>query len=179
MLFELATGDYLFEPHSGEYYSRDEDHLAHIIELLGPIPRSIALSGKYSKEFFNKRGELLHILNLKPWNLYSVLTKKYLWSQKAAQEFTDFLLPMLEFDKAKRATALECLNHPWIKIPCPDATIVCNKDKDESKEISTSEVPVITEKQIPLVTNPNLARLQTGNTDTPTQADEIQNKESS
>ena len=31
MAFELATGDYLFEPHSGDDYSRDEDHLAHII----------------------------------------------------------------------------------------------------------------------------------------------------
>merc|ERR1719347_2158716 len=57
MAFELATGDYLFEPHSGEDYSRDEDHLAHIIELLGPIPRGIAKSGKYSKEFFTKNGE--------------------------------------------------------------------------------------------------------------------------
>ena len=56
MAFELATGDYLFEPHSGEYYTRDEDHLAHIIELLGPIPKSISLSGKYSREYFNKRG---------------------------------------------------------------------------------------------------------------------------
>ena len=59
-IFELATGDYLFEPHSGENYSRDEDHLAHIIELLGPIPRHIALGGKYSREFFNKRGQLEH-----------------------------------------------------------------------------------------------------------------------
>lgn len=56
--FELATGEYLFEPHSGDTYSRDEDHLAHIIELLGPIPRTIALSGKYSREFFNKKGFL-------------------------------------------------------------------------------------------------------------------------
>lgn len=47
----------MFEPHSGENYSRDEDHLAHVIELLGPIPRSIALMGKYSSEFFTKRGK--------------------------------------------------------------------------------------------------------------------------
>lgn len=58
MAFELATGDYLFEPHSSEEYSRDDDHLAHIIELLGPIPKHIAFAGKYSKEFFNKRGKL-------------------------------------------------------------------------------------------------------------------------
>lgn len=45
--FELATGDYLFEPHSGADYSRDEDHLAHVIELLGEMPRNIAFSGEY------------------------------------------------------------------------------------------------------------------------------------
>lgn len=59
MAFELATGDYLFEPHSGEDYSRDEDHLAHVVELMGPIPIEIAHSGRYSKEFFNKRGSLM------------------------------------------------------------------------------------------------------------------------
>ncbi|XP_034447477.1 SRSF protein kinase 3 isoform X2 [Hippoglossus hippoglossus] len=57
MAFELATGDYLFEPHSGEDYTRDEDHIAHIIELLGPIPMPFALSGRYSREYFNSRGE--------------------------------------------------------------------------------------------------------------------------
>lgn len=56
MAFELATGDYMFEPHSGEDYSRDEDHIAHIIELLGPVPIEVAHSGRYSREFFNKRG---------------------------------------------------------------------------------------------------------------------------
>lgn len=57
MAFELATGDYLFEPHSSAEYSRDEDHLAHVIELLGDIPRNIAYSGRYSKEFFTKKGQ--------------------------------------------------------------------------------------------------------------------------
>ncbi len=50
------AGDYLFEPHSGEDYSRDEDHLAHIMELIGPIPKSVALAGKFSREFFKKSG---------------------------------------------------------------------------------------------------------------------------
>ena len=54
--FELATGDYLFEPHSGTGYTRDEDHLAHIIELLGKIPPHIALAGRYSSEYFDCRG---------------------------------------------------------------------------------------------------------------------------
>ncbi|XP_068015597.1 SRSF protein kinase 1 isoform X3 [Melanerpes formicivorus] len=114
MAFELATGDYLFEPHSGEDYSRDEDHIALIIELLGKIPRKLILAGKYSKEFFTKKGDLKHITKLKPWGLFEVLVEKYEWSQEEAAAFTDFLLPMLELIPEKRATAAECLRHPWL-----------------------------------------------------------------
>uniref|UniRef100_A0A8C3L343 non-specific serine/threonine protein kinase n=1 Tax=Chrysolophus pictus TaxID=9089 RepID=A0A8C3L343_CHRPC len=114
MAFELATGDYLFEPHSGEDYSRDEDHIALIIELLGKIPRKLILAGKYSKEFFTKKGDLKHITKLKPWGLFEVLVEKYEWSQDEAAAFTDFLLPMLELIPEKRATAAECLRHPWL-----------------------------------------------------------------
>lgn len=119
MAFELATGDYLFEPHSGENYTRDEDHIAHIIELLGPIPFDLAMSGKYSGEFFSKRGQLRHINQLRPWEMYEVLTEKYEWSTRDAAEFSDFLLPMLNYNIYERATALECLNHPWITAQYP------------------------------------------------------------
>jgi len=114
MAFELATGDYLFEPHSGEDYTRDEDHLAHIIELAGYIPRHIALSGKYSKEYFRKTGELRHITKLKPWPLFDVLTEKYEWDPKTAKEFSDWLIPMLAFEPSERATAMDCINHPFL-----------------------------------------------------------------
>ncbi|XP_033484400.1 SRSF protein kinase 1a isoform X1 [Epinephelus lanceolatus] len=116
MAFELATGDYLFEPHSGEDYSRDEDHLALMIELLGKIPRHYALSGKYSQEYFTKRGDLKHITKLKPWGLLEVLIDKYEWPREEAECFTDFLLPMLELIPEKRATAAECLRHPWLTL---------------------------------------------------------------
>ncbi|TRY72837.1 hypothetical protein DNTS_009528 [Danionella cerebrum] len=114
MAFELATGDYLFEPHSGEDYTRDEDHIAHIVELLGPIPPHFALSGRYSREYFNRRGELRHISNLKPWALFEVLLEKYEWPLDQAAQFSDFLLTMLDFLPENRATAAECLQHPWI-----------------------------------------------------------------
>ena len=59
MAFELATGDYLFEPHTGKDYSRDEDHCALITELLGTIPPNVALAGEYSRDIFNRKGEEL------------------------------------------------------------------------------------------------------------------------
>ena len=115
MAFELATGDYLFEPHSGDNYCRDDDHIAHIIELLGPIPKRIALSGRMSNHAFNSKGELRNISGLKPWGLVDVLREKYEWPLEDAIEFADFLTPMLDYDPKARATASECLKHSWLK----------------------------------------------------------------
>lgn len=42
------------------------DHLALMIELLGPIPRHYALSGKYSQEYFTRRGMPSLCLRLAP-----------------------------------------------------------------------------------------------------------------
>ncbi|KAK7907491.1 hypothetical protein WMY93_016103 [Mugilogobius chulae] len=82
--FELATGDYLFDPHAGASFSREEDHIAHIIELLGPLPSQFALSGKNSKLYFNRKGNLRHISKLKPWSLLEILLDKYEWPREEA-----------------------------------------------------------------------------------------------
>lgn len=114
LLFELATGDFLFSPHSGKRYCKDEDHIAQIIELLGRMPKTYALSGKYSREVFTKHGDLRHIRDLEFWRLPDVLVEKYAFSEKDASEFSAFLLPMLEYSSKRRATAADCLNHPWL-----------------------------------------------------------------
>lgn len=114
MIFELATGDFLFAPHSGKRYNKNEDHIAQMIELLGKMPRSFALGGKYSYEIFNKRGELRHIRDLEYWKLEDVLIEKYRIHPADARDLSSFLLPMLEFSPRKRATAQDCLKHPWL-----------------------------------------------------------------
>lgn len=50
----MATGDFLFDPQKGDHCSRDEDHLAHFIELLGKIPSSIYKKSKYGNKYFDK-----------------------------------------------------------------------------------------------------------------------------
>ncbi|KAJ4841782.1 hypothetical protein Tsubulata_010527 [Turnera subulata] len=112
--FELATGEVLFDPHSGDNYERDEDHLALMMELLGVMPRKIASAGRYSRTFFNRNGELRHIRRLRFWPLNKVLMEKYDFSEQDANAMADFLVPLLNFVPDKRPTAAECLSHPWI-----------------------------------------------------------------
>ncbi|KRZ59490.1 SRSF protein kinase 1 [Trichinella nativa] len=116
MAFELATGEFLFEPKTSDNYSRDEDHLAHIIELLGPIPRNVLSRGLYTRSYFTRSGALKRIRNLRPWGLKDILITKYEWAEEEAESFTSFLLPMLEYDPSKRATATDCLAHPWLNL---------------------------------------------------------------
>ena len=115
IVFELATGDVLFDPRSGKDYDRDEDHLALMMELIGRMPKHLALSGKYSKEFFNRNGELRHIRSLKFWPCERVLMEKYGMSEKDSKDLSDFLTPMLDFNPTKRATAEQMLSHPWLE----------------------------------------------------------------
>ena len=115
MTFELLTGDLLFDPRASEEYDRDEDHLAMFQELLGKIPKKLALSGKYSKKFFDKKGNLRNIKQLKFWPIEEVLHEKYHFSREDAEDISNFMLPLLEFDPKERATAFEVLKSDWLK----------------------------------------------------------------
>lgn len=48
------------------------DHIALIIELLGKVPRKYAMLGKYSKEFFTRKGN----------GIYATLISSIILSQK-------------------------------------------------------------------------------------------------
>ncbi|KAG6544739.1 hypothetical protein Mapa_013838 [Marchantia paleacea] len=115
IVFELATGDVLFDPRSGDDFDRDEDHLALMMELLGRMPRKVALGGRYSRDYFNRHGELRHIRKLRYWPLDGVLVEKYDFSKHDAEELATFLRPLLDFIPEKRPTAQQCLLHSWLR----------------------------------------------------------------
>ncbi|GAB5354062.1 hypothetical protein AAMO2058_000087400 [Amorphochlora amoebiformis] len=127
LVFELVTGDYLFDPKEDEYghHSRDEDHLALIIELLGSMPKCLTRDGKYSKQFFSSSGQLRNIQQLDSWGLREVLLEKYKLSPKNADQLASFMSPMLSLDPTKRCSCFQALQHPFLDdarkdYPCPD-----------------------------------------------------------
>lgn len=114
-VFELITGDYLFDPQSGTKYGKDDDHIAQIIELLGTFPKSLCISGKWSQEIFNRKGELRNIHRLRHWALPDVLREKYHFTVEDSKRIGEFLLPMLELQPGERANAGGMANHPFME----------------------------------------------------------------
>ncbi|GER26230.1 kinase family protein [Striga asiatica] len=139
--FELATGEMMFTPKSGQGFSEDElicdmsvllqDHLALMMELLGKMPRKIAIGGARSKDYFDKYGDLKRIRRLKYGSVDRLLVDKYKFSDAGAREFAAFLCPILNFEPEKRPTAQQCLQHPWLNID--------NQTHDEVKSESSVE----------------------------------------
>lgn len=115
IIFELLTGDLLFEPKSGKDYQKNDDHLAQIIELLGKMPKDFATNGSKSSNYFNRKGELKKIQNLTYWGIEDVLIEKYRFTPSEAEIISDFLKPMLEYIPSNRANASTCLKHKWIR----------------------------------------------------------------
>ena len=76
-----------------------------MMELLGRMPKNMAVSGKNSKKFFDSQGHLRKISGLNFWPLKKVLMEKYKIKENEAKALSDFLLPMLEWYPHKRATA--------------------------------------------------------------------------
>jgi serine/threonine-protein kinase SRPK3 len=168
----VTGGDYLFDPASGARYTKDDDHIAQVIELLGEIPTSIASSGKYSHEFFNRRGsshlflyysfssssivqttgKLRHIDKLRYWPLASVLHDKYLFPKDEAEAIATFLTPMLHVDPRKRATAAELAHHNWLKGIVVQGEIDLNKQMEcyePAKRKAVEDPPQQEEKYLP------------------------------
>ena len=138
MLFELATGDFLFEPRKGDTFSKNDDHLAQIIEAVGKMPKNFALSGLDSYKYFDKKGKLRRIKNLIYFPIKDILVKKYHFKEKEAKAFSDFLMPMLEYYPEKRASARDLLRHPWLNMPADFDYKISDIEIEKKKMIESS-----------------------------------------
>lgn len=117
-IFEIAAGDYLFYPEDDEnhYYDVDDDHIAKILEILGPLPPERFRHGKRYNHLFNSRGNLHRIPKLAPAPLKKIITDLAELTDEQAEEMANFLKPMLHLDTRHRAKAADSLRSTWLDL---------------------------------------------------------------
>jgi len=124
VIFELLTAEYLFDPQGqGELFTKDDDHMAQIVELLGDFPLEVKMGGKYSRELFDHTGALRYIKTLKPWPLKRVMTEKYLYPEADSAALCSFLEPMLSIAFWERVNARDLKDHRWLEATAEDGII--------------------------------------------------------
>ena len=128
IIYELITGDFLFNPESGPNFCKNDSHLAKFIEICGKMPRNFIERGENWKKYFDKNGKLKRIGEIPHINLKNILVQKHKLKENEAQALWDFLKPMLEYFPEKRISARELLRHPWLKMPNVDNGKLSNYD---------------------------------------------------
>jgi serine/threonine protein kinase len=110
MIFELITGDFLFNPRPGDHFKKNDDHLALFMEMLGPMPKKFAMQGSMFDHYFVKsetdgKYYFRRVHDLQPLNLEHMLIHRYLFKPKEAKSFADFLLTILKWYPKDRPSA--------------------------------------------------------------------------
>lgn len=95
MLFEMLTGEFLFDPKRDENFKKSEDHLALMMELLNKFPKNYSTIGFNSNRFFDENGNLKKIQSLSFMSLKDKLTHYHKVREPEAQALADFLAPIL------------------------------------------------------------------------------------
>lgn len=116
IIFELLTGEILFDPPKDKKFNRDKHHLIWIQQLIGPIPETLINKSKRKKYLFNKKGQIKGLDKDIPIKLLKdILINDHNINEKDANEVSDFLKKLLTYDIKERFNVIDCLNHNWLK----------------------------------------------------------------
>lgn len=90
-MHEMLTGDLLFQPRQTESWSKNDDHLAQIQELIGNFhPHFIARSPKNHK-YFERDGSMKRMPPLNHYPLEVILQIKHRIAKGEAHHFAKFI----------------------------------------------------------------------------------------
>jgi serine/threonine-protein kinase SRPK3 len=76
MMYELLTGDLLFHPRQSDSWSKNEDHLAQMQELVGPFHSHYLARSPKRNRYFEKDGSMRKFPTLTHYPFATVLQIK-------------------------------------------------------------------------------------------------------
>lgn len=114
MLFEMLTGEFLFDPRKNPQYSKSTDHLKLMMEMLNRFPKEYSTVGTQSKKFVDPNGNFKKVAELNFKTMKDILVRRYRARPEQAEALQSFLLPMLDIFPQTRISAFQSLKHHWL-----------------------------------------------------------------
>tara|TARA_B110000908_G_C10261947_1_gene460007 strand:+ start:1939 stop:3180 length:1242 start_codon:yes stop_codon:yes gene_type:complete len=114
-IYELLTGDHIFNAKSGKGYNIEDDHLALICGTLDSNMLCYK-DFKYYQMFYNDKSESKYIKNIRHKSIKNILKQNYSFSEMEAVDWERFFKYMFVVDYTKRpsaGTVFKIFNH-WL-----------------------------------------------------------------
>jgi serine/threonine-protein kinase SRPK3 len=120
VIYELLTGDILFNPIKRRGFSTDRSHIYDIQCKFGKIPEQLLNKSKKKKAFFKQNGLMkgsVYNFEFDPFidRLVDKLKSDTNNNINNINNIVDLMVKMLNVDPFKRPNAKECLNHKLFK----------------------------------------------------------------
>ena len=116
IIFELATGEPLFNAEKDTNFTEKENHLLKFFEILGNIPDKLIKRMINPKIYFDKLKKLTQQKNINRINILDLLKYKFHFKDEEAVKLNDFLSQMLNYLPENRPSASKMLSHPWLNM---------------------------------------------------------------
>lgn len=129
IVYELITGDFLLDPKRRTSVEREMDieHLAMIMQILGPVPPRIAAAAKggnaaraprYLGRYFSEDGVFLYADKYRNYPRRSLAAElEQFLEPSEAERAAQFIMSCFTYDPMERPHAADLLKHSWLRIP--------------------------------------------------------------
>lgn len=120
VIFEMLTGNYLFNPTGSTEQEKDENHLLLMVQVLGDDQLEAVFNlakPEIQRSWFvrlNNKWKLKKSPNVVVQRIGALLVNKYNYVEEEAAAIEKFLEPMLFLDPKRRRSCAELLQDVWL-----------------------------------------------------------------
>ena len=113
--YELITGEYLFDIEKDlSNNEKDRQHLHQMYEILGKIPKDMALDCEFSDELFDSKGRIINMKHCDFTNIETLLYREFEYTENVSKELSVFLSKLLDYNVKTRYSANKLIDDIWL-----------------------------------------------------------------
>lgn len=155
MIYELLTGNILFDPIKKRRFSRDRYHLYEIQKIIGKIPDYLLEKSQKRKIFYknngllkgtfrskNQQDNVKNIIKYEPLSelIFKIIDhKNNKIDENDVHLLIDLLYGMFRYDPNKRFNVKDCLNHDWFSSVRIELSNSNNYPKNNKKKFRSNK----------------------------------------
>lgn len=114
VIFELMTGNLLFDPKKSKHFTRCSNHILDIIEIFGPFNEKYIKKCKNKSKFFDNNNKFINCPEIKFTTLCDYLIEQEINNQ-ISSDTSEFLSHLFKYDIKERGSANQLLASKWLE----------------------------------------------------------------
>lgn len=117
MLYEVLNGNSLFDlrDYNLESIEKDRKHMAQMYDVLGKMPRELAMDCEFSEDIFDSKGRIIKNKGIDQRDIKSEIGKRLNIEDNEIDVIHDLIFKILNYDYKLRPSCSEILNHRWFQ----------------------------------------------------------------